>query len=217
MTQPTFVEREPWPPILIDIHGDDPHEDLEGTLPARLINHAIGKSYTITGAPGALFDERDGAFIDLGSDADWQTGRVGVLNNGQRGLVDNDPEIQSSFSSWYWEYLGWLSQEFTVKFDLDQSESVYEIAMFGVFDAAGGPILPPSIRVETSQDDSIWTTEVDATSLTQEPTPALDDGSRWIATYSLNVAARYWKVTFGDPSGGAEWVFLSEVELWGPA
>lgn len=30
MTMPTFKERDPWPPIPIDIHGDDPHEDLEG-------------------------------------------------------------------------------------------------------------------------------------------------------------------------------------------
>jgi len=30
MTLPTFVERDPWPPIPFEIHGDAPHEDLEG-------------------------------------------------------------------------------------------------------------------------------------------------------------------------------------------
>ena len=56
MSYPTFEERDPWPPIPIKIHGDEPHEDLEDQHGGPIETSLLVVSVDATDAMKAVAD-----------------------------------------------------------------------------------------------------------------------------------------------------------------
>jgi hypothetical protein len=163
-------------------------------------NRALGKTYTLSAAPNATYPDAstgkafDGAAWGGSKLTDGNTG--GVYTSGQN-IGYNHTEIATTVSA---------------SFDLGSSQSIGLVVARGRY-GTGGVYRPVSFKVEHSDDNSSWTTDLNVTGLANGGQPGDDN---WIAQMPITVSShRYWRMTFGRDAVNNHWLFLNEIELWG--
>ena len=165
------------------------------------INIALGRPYTTTPAP----DNVNGNSLWVGpSDSDYQTSRH--LTDGIR------PNAANGSGGDTFGRLGcisWRNVNPTITFDFGSTVAVTQVRVFGT--AGGGGIVTPNrIIVESSPDNSVWTSQADTGVLTGGGSSA--SGMRWAITMNVNASARYWRLLV---TRGGEWTAIGEVEIIG--
>ena len=161
------------------------------------INLALGRPYTTSPAPNHV----DGDSLWLGpSDSDYQTSRNltdGIRPNGSGGSFGRAGCIS------------WQNQNPTITFDFGSSVAVTQVRVFGAA-GGGGIVTPDRIIVESSPDNSVWTSQADTGVLAAGGSSA--SGMRWAITMDVNASARYWRLLV---TRGGEWTAIGEVEIIG--
>lgn len=162
-----------------------------------LKNHALGRGYT------ASPDHVDGAAAALlPGAADWQTPRHltdGYYPDAAVGSFDRNGCIS------------WENTSPVVTFDFGDDVTVSEVIMAGVA-TGSGIVTPDGYTIESSPDNSTWTTRDSRTGLTGGSSGAR---YRWLIVSEVSdITARYWRITF-EPGGA--WTAVGEIEIRGPA
>lgn len=165
------------------------------------INIALGRPYTTTPAP----DNVNGNSLWVGpSDSDYQTSRH--LTDGIRPDATNGSGGDTFGRA---GCISWRNQNPTITFDFGSTVAVTQVRVFGT--AVGGGIVTPNrIIVESSPDNSVWTSQADTGVLAAGGSSAA--GMRWGVAMDVNGFARYWRLLV---TRGGEWTAIGEVEIIG--
>lgn len=103
--------------------------------------------------------------------------------------------------------ISWQNQDPTITFDFGSSVAVTQVRVFGTA-AGGGVVTPDRIIVESSPDNSVWTSQADTGVLAAGGSSVL----RWAITMDVDDSARYWRLLV---TRGGEWTSIGEVEIIG--
>lgn len=103
--------------------------------------------------------------------------------------------------------ISWQNQDPTITFDFGSSVAVTQVRVFGAA-GGGGIVTPDRIIVESSPDNSVWTSQADTGVLAAGGSSVL----RWAITMDVDDSARYWRLLV---TRGGEWTSIGEVEIIG--
>lgn len=173
-------------------------------------NRFLGKSYTVSPSPSGSYPDsaptptikKSTTASPTYASASTSTPPGGPeLTNGTRGKGAAD----------WTDYMGWTGaagMTITIRVDAAAAVSGTKIRVW-FHENSSSTIDPPSgIKVETSDNDSSWTTVEDRTGLSQ----TRSTGVGWLdVDVSAAGAHRYWRITLANASGN--FVFIDEVEL----
>jgi hypothetical protein len=172
-------------------------------------NLALRKPYTLTAPNGGYPDYLSSGLSPLyaiGSNGDYDTSRSawGKLTDGIKNLVTSNGGVWQ-YTSGFW--VGWNTSPVEVRLDLLTAAAGDTLAIHGFYIVSGGPQRPTAIHVESSDDDSSWSTVQNLTGLTAAPSG--EGFWRMDVDISAGGSHRYWRATF---THGA-WLFLDEIEF----
>lgn len=163
-----------------------------------LVNHALGRSYSIS--PAANGSYPDAATGQYYNGTDWSGSK---LTDGAWGGVYNSGQS-----------VGWDSGTAAViTFNLGSAKDVAKVIARGRYGAAG-VYRPTSFKVEYSDNGSAWTTAHEATGLSNGAQPGDRDWSALCPTNDVG-EHQHWRLTLGRSQTAGHFVFVNEVELWG--
>lgn len=211
MTSPAFG------PPGYSLPGDTPYEGVDGAYARAGHRHgreasgggnqtwpqnfALNKPYTLSPTPNASYpDATDTTSLFNGSV--W-TGPIGKLTDGQTG---------GTYTSG--QNCGWLDPVTAAvcRIDLGSNQVVTQVLCRGRH-GFGSVYRPIRFLVESSPDDSTYTSQFDSGSLADGGQPGDMD---WLATLPISsVSARYWRVTITRSAVNGHWLFVNEIEVRG--
>lgn len=170
-----------------------------GGTAVAFVNRAIGKPYTVSPTPNVSYP--DGSNGGMFNGTDWSTNKL------------TDGAHVSGYVSG--ENIGWNSGTAAViRVDLGSAQFISRAIAHGRH-GTGGVYRPISFKVEHSDNDSTWTTDLNITGLAEGGQPG---DQNWLGLLDFTGSShRYWRVTLGRTTtgGGGNFLFVNEIELWG--